>query len=105
MFDTSKQPLQPQNSLKQPQQYFHLEGRKIKKNSDSGRKIPFLVPVPGQEMEFSSLSSKKNFGLFLTFFAENGQEGLKHPFWVQKRGGTFFLDDVKKHELDIRNYR
>ena len=45
------------------------------------------------------------FGLFWPFFAENGQEGLKDPFLVQKVGGTFFLGGVKKHELGVGNYR
>ena len=110
----------PKNSLyslyslktasKQPQQYFHIEGRKIKKISDSGREIPFLVPA--EAISFAgtgngiSLPLFKIFFLafFWPFFAEKGRERLKHPFWVQKRGGTFFLGGVKKHELDVRNY-
>ena len=50
------------------------------------------------------LSEKFFFGLFWSFLAENGWEGLKDPFLVQKIGGTFFLGGVKKNELGVGNY-
>ena len=62
-----------------------------------------IFPVPGQEMEFSS-RCLKILDFFWPFFAENGREGLKDPFLVQKIGGTFFLGGVKKHELGVGNY-
>ena len=69
---------------KRPKQDFHIEGRKIRKFQTAGGKFHFLsrqrkFPLPGQEMEFPSLSSKNFFGLFLAFFCRKGPGGLKTP--------------------------
>ena len=101
-----KRPKRPRKT-KKAKTRFSYRGKKNKKISDSGREIPFLVPAE----EISSAGTGNGISLplfkkfFWPFFAEKGLEGLKHPFWVKKMGGTFFLGGVKKHELGVRNYR
>ena len=88
----------PKMGVSTPSGHFSKKGQKKgqKKFQRAGGKFHFL------SREFSSRCLKNFFLAFLAFFAENGREGT---FLVQKIGGTFFLGGVKKHELDVGNYR